>query len=90
LPHSPSDLFVRKEVTLLRTHGACERTELAVLDANVREVDVAVDHVRDPVAHLLPAQLVRDEAQSVQVGSPRLVQCDAIVHADLSTVEASF
>jgi hypothetical protein len=89
LPHPPRDLVVRKEVALLRAHGACERTELAVLDANVREIDIAVDNVRDLVTHLLPAQLVCDEAQRVEVRSPCLIQRDAVVHANLSTVEAS-
>ena len=44
------DFVMRQKVALLGAHGAGERTELAVLDANVGEVDVAIDNVGDPIA----------------------------------------
>ena len=48
----------RQEVALFLAVVAAERAEGAVLDADVGEVDVAVDHVGDDVADLLGAQLV--------------------------------
>ena len=90
LTHTPCDLVLRKEVTLLRAHAARERAKLAVLDADVREVDVAVDHVGDAIAHLLTAELVGNHAQGVEVPASCPVQGDAIIDAELVAIEASF
>ena len=51
-----------QEVALLLAVVAAEGAEAAVLDADVGEVDVAVDDVGDDVARLPAAQLVGDEA----------------------------
>ena len=79
----------RQEIALLRTHGSSERAELTVLDANVREVDVAVDDVSDLVTHLLAAQRIGDEAQRMKVRAARLAQHDAVIDARLPAIEAS-
>jgi hypothetical protein len=80
---------VWKKVALLRAYRASECAELAVLDTNVREIDVAIDDIRDAVTDLRTAQLVGHQAKSVKIGATRLIQCDAILHADFVAGQAS-
>src|SRR3989441_9434380 len=66
---------------------AAERAEATVLDADVREVDVAVDDVGHDVAHLPAAHLVGDERDRVQVAASRAGERDAVVDGELVAVE---
>ena len=70
-PRAPHDLLDGQEVALLLAVVAAERAEAAVLDADVGEVDVAVDDVGDDVADLAPAQLVGGEGQRRAGRGPR-------------------
>ena len=57
LSYAPGHLFVWKKVALLRAYRASECAELSVLDTNVREIDVAIDDIRDAVTDLRTALL---------------------------------
>ncbi len=80
-------LVHREEVAFLLAVVAAERTEGAMLDAHVREVDVAVDDVGDHVARLAVAHLVRDQGEGLEVAPVGLGQPDAVVHRQLAPVE---
>ena len=69
LARAPHDLRDGQEVPLLLAMVAAERAEAAVLDADVREVDVAVDDERHRVADLPPPQLVGGERQRLEVAA---------------------
>jgi hypothetical protein len=45
-----------------------------MLDANVCEVDIAIDHVRDNLANLASTHLVSDQAHSLEVKPIGLAQ----------------
>ena len=66
---APHHLVDRQEVALLLAVVAAERAEAAVLDADVGEVDVAIDDVGDDVAGLAAAQLVGDEGEGGEVAA---------------------
>jgi hypothetical protein len=83
-------LLAREEIPLLRSDRSRKRAELAVLDAHVREVDVAIHDVADALTNLLAAKLVRDEAQGVEVGAPCLAEDDSVDDTELATIEAPF
>src|SRR2546422_1937688 len=87
LPRAPDDLVEGQQVPLLLAVVAAERAEAAVLDADVGEVDVAVDDVRHDVADLPAAQLVGDEREGVQVAADRARQRDAVIDGELAAVE---
>src|SRR5262249_43647220 len=75
------------EVALLLPVIAAEGAERAVLDADVGEVDVAVDHVGHDVAGLSPTHLVRDERQREEVAAVDVREPDALVDRHLPAVE---
>ena len=66
------DLLERERVRLGVHLSLGERAEAAPDVADVREVDVPVDHVGDDVADGLPAQAVRDRSEGIEVGALRL------------------
>ena len=66
---------------------AAEGAERAVLDADVGEVDVAVDHVGHHVARLPSPHLIGDQRQSLEVATARLQELDAVVHRELAAVQ---
>ena len=84
----PADhLLEREEVALLLPVVSAEGAEGAVLDADVREVDVPVDDVGHHVARLPGPQLVGDQGQGAQLAPGRLGERQPIVHGDLAAVE---
>src|SRR2546428_1942279 len=87
LLRAADDLGHGKEVTFLFPMIAAERAEGAVLDADVREVDVAIHHVGHNVAGLLPPQLVGDERQGVEVPALDARERDAVLDRHLVAVE---
>ena len=66
LERAPHDLLDGQEVSLLAAPGPRERAEAARLDADVGEVDVAVDDVADLVADLRAAEVIGDGDERVQ------------------------
>ena len=58
LARAAYDLLLGQEIPFLLPEVAAEGAEPAPLDTDIREVDVAVDDVRDGVADRLPAKLV--------------------------------
>ena len=64
LDGAADDLLDVEEVAFVAALGARERAEAAGLDADVGEVDVAVDDVGDLVADLAASQLVGDGARA--------------------------
>ncbi len=87
LARASHDLLERQEVTLLFPVIAAERAEGAVLDADVREVDVAVHHERDRVADLAAAQLVGGDAQREEVAAGRAREQVSVGDGDLAARE---
>ena len=73
---APHYLLRRQQVALLGAMVAAEGAEAAALDADVREVDVAVDDVRHDVAHLLAAQRIRREHERLHVGAGAVEERD--------------
>src|SRR5207244_7879090 len=67
--------------------GATERAEGAVLEADVREVAVAIDDVRHHVARLALPQLVGDQGQRVEIAALGARERDAVLDRDLVAVE---
>ena len=86
---APDDLLDGQEVALLLAVVAAERTERAVLDAHVGEVDVAVHHVGDHLAHLAPAQLVGDQGYGVRVAALGARQGEGVVRGQLRAVQST-
>src|SRR4029453_2983555 len=88
-PRTPHHLVEREEVAFLLAMVAAEGAEGAVLDADIGEVDVAVDHVGHDVARLPPAHLVGHEGEGVQLASLHLGEADAFVHRELAALEGT-
>ena len=84
---APHDLLDRQEVALLLAVVATEGAEGAVLDADVREVDVAIHDVGDDVADLPLPQLVGDQGQRVEVAPVGAGERDAVLDRHLVAVE---
>ena len=87
LPCAADDLVEREEVALLLAEVAAERAEAAPFDADVGEVDVAVDDVGDAVAVDLPAQFVRRGHQREEPRAVGLEEARALLHGDLAAFE---
>ncbi len=68
---------------------AAEGAEPAVLDADVGEVDVAVDHVGHRIAHGFAAQVVGRGEQREQLVARRLQQARPLGHRDLVAGESA-
>src|SRR3990172_6157596 len=77
----------RQEVALLLPVVAAEGAEGAVLDADVREVDVAVHDVGGGVAYLPPPQLVGREAERVELAALDLGEAISLRHGQFGAVE---
>ena len=58
-----------------------------MLDADVREIDVAIDDVRDDVARLALSQLVGDQGQRVEIAALGSCEGDAVLDRDFVAVE---
>ena len=74
------NFFERESVSAGRAGIAAKSAKLAVSDANVGGIDVAVDVVIRDVAMALFANIVGEPADSEQVG--RVIQRHAIVEAE--------
>ena len=77
----------RQEVALFLPVVPAERAEGAVLDADVGEVDVAVDDEGHQVAGLARAQLVGDERQRLQLPPGDLRERQRVGDRDLGALE---
>src|SRR5204863_3527270 len=87
LARAPHDLRDGQEVTFLLAVVAAERAEPAVLDADVREIDVAVHHERYRVARLPATELVGGDGQREQITAGRLREPLGVAHGDLAAGE---
>src|SRR5262249_26917772 len=87
LLRAPHHLRDRQEVALLLAVVSAERAERAVLDADVREVDVAIDDVGHDVARLPPPELVGDQGERVQIAALGAGERHAVLDRHLVTVE---
>ena len=85
---APHDLRDGQEVALFLPVVAAERAERAVLDADVREVDVAIDDVGDDVPGLPLPQLVGDQGQRVEVAPLGARERDAALDRHFVAVES--
>ncbi len=85
----PDDLGHGQEVALLLAVIATERAERAVLDADVGEVDVAIDDERHQVADLPPAQLVGGAGERLQIAAAGHGQDQAVVDGHFVAVEGA-
>src|SRR5579864_4747143 len=71
LPNPPENFIEGQKVTLLRSVAAAEGAEAASLHADIREIDVAVDDVGDPLAYPAPPPFVSRGKQPAQIISFR-------------------
>src|SRR5262249_53448517 len=86
---APHDLGGGQEIAFFLTVVTAERAKAAVLDADVGEVDVAVHHERDRVAHLTAPQLVGGDGQGEQIASGRVREPIALGNRDLVAGECA-
>ncbi len=87
LAGTADDFFDGEEVGLLLAMVAREGAEAAVLDADVGEVDVAVDDVGHHVPHAAAPQLVGCEDDGVDLWAPGLEQRRRFVNADVFALQ---
>ena len=76
-------------ISVRRSLALTEAAESATDDADVGEVDVAVDDVGDLVAGLAPPQLVGGVEERVEVGAPRPAEREPVRHGELAALEAA-
>ena len=81
------DLGYGQEVSFLLPVVAAEGAEAAALDADVGEVDVAVDHVGDQVAHGAATKLVGNHLDSVEFQPRRFEEGYGLLHGDVPALE---
>src|SRR3990172_1903737 len=87
LPRAPDHLLDGEEVPLLLAVVPAEGAERAVLDADVREVDVPVHDVGDDLAHLPPPELVGDAGEGLKLSPARLAEDQGLLGRDLYAVQ---
>jgi hypothetical protein len=74
LYHATDDFVRVEKITLLRSMRARKRAKFAGFGADIREVHVAIDHVRDAVARVPPPQLIGGRRQGEKIGAVRPTQ----------------
>ena len=90
LDGAADDLLGVEEVRLVGLLGPREGAEVARLHAGVGEVDVAVDDVRDGVAHLPAAQGVGREAERVEIRPGCAAEDHGVVDVEVAIFQAAF
>src|SRR6185436_16738886 len=71
------------EVSVLFARRTAERTEAATHETNVCEVDVAVYHVRDHIAHSLMADVIGGKNQRFQLAAAGSCKQQPVVEVQL-------
>ena len=80
---APDDLFDGQKVAFFREMAAAEGAKAALLDADVGEVDVAIDDVADDIADGLGAQLIGGGEHRQQIGAFGLEERGRLVDAQI-------
>src|SRR5215471_20585121 len=83
LAHATKNLIQWKQVSLFAAIGAAECAKPAMLHADVREVDIAIDHIRNNFSDLTPPQFVSGGNGRLKLGSARLTEPQAVLPGDL-------
>src|SRR5262249_24284973 len=83
------NLIQWKQISLFTPIGAAERAKPTVLHANIREVDIAIDHVCDNLSDLTPPQFVSGGNGCLKLGSVRLTEPQAVVPGNLLTFQGA-
>ena len=88
LPHLLEDLLVREQIGVLAALPPEERAEAALIDADIRVVDVAVDDERRRIAEALLADLVclASECDEVALAQQRLALSFCQSHTPCSSL----
>jgi hypothetical protein len=68
---------------------AAERTKPTMLHADIREVDIPIDDVRNNFTDLTPPQFVSGGNGRLEFGSARLTQSEAVLPGDLFAFQSA-
>ena len=88
LGHAAQNLLVGEHVALLGAKIAAEGAKTTVLDAHIGEVDVAVDHVGHPLAHLAFTEPIGHGLHGPKVGAYSAGQRQGLGQRKLVTVQS--
>ncbi len=87
LPRPSYHFLGGMRIRICSARPSCKPAETAAHETNIGEVQIAIHHVRDDVAHGLAPQVIRDGYQGFQSGSFRGRKLQALVEAKLFPVQ---